>query len=352
MIRVVVVDDSPVIREYISYILGRSPNIEVVGTAENGQRAIRTIQFLRPDVVTMDIEMPEMDGLQATREIMATNPTRIAILTGAIEPNDMRRSFDAIAAGAMVVLHKPAGIGTPEADAHMREIIESIEDIATQQVRGRSQGSAPQARKPAPAPVTPTFRASNNGNIQLMAVGSSTGGPSALKDLLYSLPADINFPVVIAQHIANGFLSGLVNWLSGLCQLPIHIAKDGQQLQPGHVYFAPETQDLLVEPTLTARLVEPRSSATINISPSASRLFASAADAFQGRTIGVLLTGMGEDGAQELGLIKNAGGPTFAQNEETCTVFGMPGEAIRLNHADFVLSPEGIAKKITALINP
>ena len=338
MIRVLVVEDSPLVQELLVHILGADPAIRVIGTARDGGSAFEIATGVDgPDVVTMDINMPRMDGLEATRKIMETKPLPIVIVSGNWDAEEVQTTFQALQAGALTCLGKPLGVTHPGYREYAKRLVETVKVMSDVKVVTRRR---PASTKAVPRPSLKVRRGPIRGNVKLVVIGASTGGPIALAVILSGLPKDFPVPLLIAQHLADGFASGLSAWLARTSGVPVHIAADGEQLLPGHVYLAPDGCDLEVTRDGAAALSQ---SATNGASPSVSRLFRSVASAFGANAIGVLLTGMGNDGAQELKLMKEKGCITIAQDEESSVVHGMPGSAIALKGASHVLPPKEIA---------
>ncbi|GAV30893.1 chemotaxis response regulator containing a CheY-like receiver domain and a methylesterase domain [Coriobacteriaceae bacterium EMTCatB1] len=342
-VRVLVVDDSLVAREMLTQILQSDPEIEVVGVASNGVEAVEAVARLKPDLVTMDIHMPKMDGISAVEQIMAYTPTPILVVSSSVHGEGVGRAFDALSAGALEVMKKPEPRDWAELDRIASELIRKVKLLSRVRVithiRGRRATGRPSA--PAPAPVR------ESGTVSLVAIGSSTGGPSALMSVLAPLPADFPVPIVIAQHIADGFVPGLVSWLDAACRIAVRAAEDGETVRPGTAYLAPTGLNLTVE-TLTMRFKKP-GERQLYI-PSADTLFESVAKTHGASAIGVLLTGMGDDGARGLKSLHDAGALTIAQDEATSTVFGMPKAAIEMGAARKVLPVQQIADALKAAV--
>ena len=343
MIRVLIVEDSPVAREFLTYILTSDPAIQVVGTANNGVEALKSLEKNRPDVITMDIHMPLMDGFEATRRIMETIPTPIVIVSGSTGANEVSGTFRAIEAGALAVVRRPPGINHEEFEKDSRELIQTVKLMSEIKVVKRI--SRVYKALEAIRPAQPLQRTTG---IQAIAIGASTGGPLVLKDILSGLPRDFPVPVLIVQHIAKGFVEGFTEWLSGASQFPLSVASHGERLAPGHGYIAPDDFHMGLDYGLKIVLsgFAPKNS----IRPSVSFLFRSMAQVLGPAAVGVLLTGMGRDGAEELKTMKDNGAITIAQNEESSVVYGMPGEAIKLGAAIYVLPPKSIAATLTDLV--
>ncbi len=344
-LRVLVVDDSPVARAVLRSILERDGQIEVVGLARNGWEAVQLTAQLRPDVITMDVRMPGMDGYEATRQIMAYHPTPILIVTASLAKQDVDFSFHMLEAGALDIFEKPAGDDPSALRNRAQALIERVRLLSRVRVithlRGRRRQPAPTPAPLAPVQVQPAPMPLQSPE-RLVVIGASTGGPRALRQVLHRLPADLPAPVLVVQHMAVGFMQGLVEWLAGETALQVATAHDGEGLAPGRVYVAPENRHLLVEPR-RVRLADRPATTPI---PSVDVTMHAAARTFGRRAIGVLLTGMGDDGARGLLAIRRAGGSTIAQDEATSTIFGMPRAAIELGAAEQVLPLEAIAPAI------
>ena len=343
MIKVLVVEDSPVARELLVYILDADPEMKVIGTVSNGIQALQALKEKKPDVITMDIHMPEMDGFEATRKIMETSPTPIVIVTASMDPREIGTSFRAIAAGALATVARPQGLGHSEFESDARELIKTVKLMSEVKVVRRWN-------KARLTPLTVPVRQidiKRAREVQVVAMGASTGGPVVLQTILSALSKDFLAPVLIVQHIAAGFTVGFVDWLNQTSRLPVHLATHGEAMLSGHVYVAPDGFQMGVR--VAGQITLSHDAAEHSLCPSISFLFRSVAEAYGGKTVGVLLTGMGKDGAEELHLMKERGGVTFAQDAESSVVHGMPGEAIKLDAATYVLPPEKIAAALQSL---
>jgi two-component system chemotaxis response regulator CheB len=347
MIRVLVVEDSPTVREFLRQILCSDPAIEVVATAETGEEALEAVERFRPDIVTMDIHMPRMNGFDATRRIMETHPTPIVIVSGAADATDTAKAFRAIESGALAVLSKPAGVGHPDHQVSTAELVRTVKLMSEVKVVRRWPRYRPAEVVPETSPCREIRLRTTHSQPRIVAIGASTGGPPVLQTILAALPRDFPIPVLIVQHIAAGFTQGLVEWLAQSSSLPVHVPTHGQSVLPGHVYVAPDGLHMAVgaDGNIQLRLDEPEN----GLRPSVACLFRSVAKAYGPSAVGVLLTGMGKDGAWELKLMKEQGAVTIAQDRETSVVHGMPGEAIRLGGATYVLSPEKIRLALASL---
>lgn len=344
MIRVLIVDDSPVVRHYLAGMFGSDPGIEVVGTAENGEEAVRAAAEAKPDIITMDVEMPCMDGFEATRRIMDAGPVPIVIVTASWNRRAVTTTFRAMDAGAVAVIEKPHGLGHPDHEDSAKRFVQTIKLMSGVKVvrpceREHNTTAAGRCASETPA---------RSRDVRLVAIGASVGGPPVLQTILQRLPKDLPVPVVIAQHIAAGFVEGLAEWLQESTRFPVHVAVHGDRPLPGHAYIAPDGRHLGLESY--ERLMLSRDEPESGLRPAVSYLFRSVARVVGPNAVGVLLTGMGRDGAAELRLIRDRGGVTIAQDQETSVVHGMPGEAIHLGAAMHVLPPVEIAALIASLV--
>lgn len=339
MVRVLVAEDSAVTREYLVHLLNEAQGLHVVGTVQNGQDAVAQVERLRPDVVLMDVHMPVMNGLEATRQIMERAPTPIVMISTSLARSEVAMAFEALKAGAVTVLDKPPGPGHPGSAKAARQIQETVRLMAEVKVVRRWPG-----RKQA-APHPPAAR--GGAAVRIIAIGASTGGPTVLADILGTLPADFAVPILAVQHIAPGFTSGLAEWVGRETALRVKLAEPGEPAQPGTVYLGPHGSQMGIARDGRIRLTV--AEAENGFCPSVSHLFQTAARAFGRTALGILLTGMGQDGAAGLLEIHKAGGITVAQDEATSVIFGMPGEAVRLGAAQYVLSPGQIADLLRGL---
>lgn len=339
IVRVVIADDSLVAREMLAQILATDAGIEVVGQAKDGIEAVEMVERLRPDLVTMDIHMPRLDGLGATEKIMAFIPTPILVVSSSVHGEGMGRAFEALNMGALEVIKKPEPRDWAELDRIGRDVIRKVKILSNVRVithiRGRHgpQGQIPAAKGPV--------------QRSIVAIGSSTGGPSALLSVLGRLPKDFPVPIIIAQHIADGFVPGLVSWLDSGCPLKVVEAEEGQRPEAGGVYIAPTGTNMVMDGNCLRFQAPAPGQVYI---PSADTLFDSVARSHSRRAIGVILTGMGADGAAGLKLMRNAGAATIAQDEATCTVYGMPKAAVDAGAVQQILPVNSIAEAIEHLI--
>ncbi|PKQ29101.1 MAG: chemotaxis response regulator protein-glutamate methylesterase [Actinobacteria bacterium HGW-Actinobacteria-10] len=344
-IRVLIADDSLVAREMLAQILATDPRIEVVGMAHDGREAVDMVANLKPDLVTMDIHMPRMDGLVAIEQIMAYHPTPILVVSSSVHGEGMGRAFDALRIGALDVIKKPEARDWAELDRIGREVIKRVKILSRIRVITHIAGKRGQGTRDRIA-VEPVHHA-RQGVRSIVAIGSSTGGPSALLNVLGRLPKDFSVPIVIAQHIADGFIPGLVNWLDAGCQIRIQEAVENQAALPGNAYLAPTGSNLEMD-GYTMHFSKPHLGQLYI--PSADSLFMSVASTFGRNAVGVILTGMGADGAIGLKRMREVGAATLGQDEATCAVYGMPKAAAELNALDSELSVLDIAAEVERLV--
>ena len=343
MIRVLIVDDSPVAREFLAHILTSDPGIEIAGFVADGADALGAVQRLRPNLVTMDIHMPRMDGYQATVDIMDGAPTPILIVSASASAKNAPAVFRALDAGALSTIQRPPGLEHPDfrsASAELIKLVKTLSEIPVVRKFARI------TKIPMTAPIGLPIPQSS-ASIQLVAIGASIGGPPVLSTILSLLTPAFPVPVLIVQHISPGFVEGFMDWLSAASGFPLHLAANGQRPEPGHGYVAPDGCHLGLAsgPRLLLSSHPPEQGAR----PSVGYLFRTVAEVMGRKAAGVLLTGMGRDGADDLLQLRMAGGVTFAQDEASSAVHGMPGDAIKLGAADYVLSPERSAATLNSL---
>lgn len=335
MIRVLVVDDSSAVRALLEHILGAAPGLQVVGCAADGEQALRLACELKPDVITMDLQMPRMDGYEAIRRIMQACPTRIVVVSGSEDRAEVDASFRAIEAGALVLVRRPYGLGNPAHAETAEALVRTVRAMAeVRVVRRRVDARREAARK-------------QGVQRRLVAIGASTGGPTVLRDILAELPAGFSLPVVIVQHLAPGFAQGMADWLGGASGYPVELARDGAVLLGGRAYLVPDGRQPALGYGLAFRLLQ--APAEHGMCPSVSHLFRAIDPELRPATAAVLLTGMGKDGAAELKQLREHGALTIAQDRASSVVYGMPGEAVRLDAAMLVLQPSEIGKLLARL---
>ena len=340
--RVLVVDDSPLMCKILTNILNCDPQILVAAVANNGKEAVELVPRLKSDIITMDMDMPVVDGLEATKQIMASNPTPILIVASTVFKAGMEKVFKAISHGALDVIDK----GELELAGQKRSgeaLIAKIKFLTGVRVTERRRVGLRSERsivdlKPGRAEVSD----------RIVAIVASTGGPQALLDVLKRLPEDFPCGVVIVQHITSGFLPGLVDWLNKECKIKVKIGEDAEAIQPGVAYLAPDDHQMRVEDS--GKIALSNEPPCGGHRPSGDILLESVARAYGKGSVAAILTGMGRDGAMGMKTIKQLDGKTIAQNEKSCVVFGMPKAAIEMNVIDKVLPLEGIAEEIVSMV--
>lgn len=333
-IKLLIVDDSAVARDIMSKVLAEDDEITIIGEAKNGLEAVDFVRNRTPDLIMMDLHMPIMDGLEATKKIMAIAQIPIVMISAFPYKDGKSIVFDALDAGAVDVLEKPAApwLRMP---AIRGRLIRQLKILAEVKIPDQ----------PAPEALIDTMDKSGGGKSswnfeRVIGVVASTGGPQAIKKMLREIPADQNLTFVIAQHITEGFTSGLAEWLDHGVNMIVKVAEDKEFLAPGYVYIAPDRHHIEVDISSRIKLI--KADKNEMVVPSGNRLLSSLAKSFATRSIGIVLTGMGTDGAEGLLEMKKAGATTIAQDESTCIVFGMPKAAIEINAVKYIAPIEQI----------
>jgi two-component system chemotaxis response regulator CheB len=339
-IRVLIVEDSAVVREHLRRIISADPRLQVAGSAASGEEALAIIDRLAPDVITMDVRLPGMQGLEATRRIMSHRPTPIVVVSG-VGSEDVGLTMEALKAGALSVVEKPAASTHHDYEAMaarlcMQLAIMSEVHVVRQRPRPPLRHSMDRGE-----PRRALFRA--------LGVATSTGGPGALMDLFGGLGRDFPLPVAVVQHMTPSFMDGFASWLAGVSPMPVDVVRARTLLVAGRVYLAPCERHLVVD-GLYADLDD---GPPVGLhKPAADRLFSSMATTMGSAAIGVQLTGMGEDGAFGLRELRAAGGYTIAEDESTAVVYGMPAAAVRLGAVTESLPLGDIARRVRELLTP
>ena len=341
-VRVLIVDDSAVVREMLKRMLESDPAIRVVGMAANGGEAVELTARLKPDLVTMDLVMPGMNGMEATERIMAYHPTPVLFFSSYFEREGMYSRLDALAAGALDIMEKPTLMPDGHWEALAGALVEKVKVLAQVPVVTHMHGAHVFTRRPVRARVVATTPPA----VDVVAIGASSGGPRVLEELLSALPPTYALAVLIVQHMAEGFMPGLLSWLQQRCPLPVRVAEEGEVILPRRVLFAPDWAHMIVQPEGRVHLSD--ADPVSGHRPSVDVTFISLAKVYGTRAAGMLLTGMGSDGAAGLLAIRQAGGATLVQSEDSCVVFGMPRAAIELGAAQHVLPPSGLIRSLKA----
>jgi two-component system chemotaxis response regulator CheB len=342
-IRALVVDDSPTSRLLLVEILRADKEIEVVGQAADGVEAVEMVKRLRPDIVTMDVQMPRLDGFAATKRIMVESPTPILITTS-VDPRAVSVSLEAVRMGALAVQAKPGDPQAPGFDEEARELVRQVKAMSRVKVVRHYDLARPRV----PAAHAASAAVLYDVPTEVIAIATSTGGPAALHRILTTLPADFPVPILLVQHISRGFGPGFADWLDKASPLRVKMAEEGEALRPGTVYVAVDDHHLCVSPSRRIHLST--APAVGGFRPSGTVLFESVAAAFGSRAVAVILTGMGRDGVDGLRAIRRAGGRTVAESEATAVIYGMPAAAVHAGLADFILPLDEVCAAVAGLL--
>ncbi len=354
--RVLVVDDSGFFRRRVKEILEEDPLLTVVGDAANGQEAIDKAAELKPDVITMDIEMPVMDGIKATKLIMASNPTPI-IMFSSLTTDGAKATLDALEAGALDFLPKRFEDISQDRNEAKKLLCQRVRTIG--QKKSSLRKIIPAAKisprnKPA-ATIAAVKRAAvkitKSGGIDLVAIGTSTGGPLALQNVLVNLPADFSKPIVMIQHMPATFTPAFAKRLDQLCKISVKEAEDGDQLKPGLALLAPGGKQMLIDGragNAVVRIIDSEPSLTYK--PSVDITFRSITKVYPAKTLAIVLTGMGADGREGARMLKAQGSEVWAQDEESCVVYGMPAAIVDAGLADKILNINDFSQAIVKRI--
>lgn len=344
-IKVLLAEDSAVARALLIHLLQSDPEIAVVGAVKDGRAALEFVARHKPDVVLMDLHMPRLDGFDATRRIMESHPLPIVVCSAVSNVADTAIAFRALEAGAIACIEKPLAQDHPNFPEQVARLLETLKLMSEVKVVRRRVRSWP-----AGGPAAAAVRAGLRAPTRLIGIGASTGGPPVLQTILSGLPKDFPVPVLVVQHMATGFLPGMAEWLADTTGLHVCVGSHGTVPLPGHVYLAPD--DFHMGIGAEGALVLSREGPENHLRPSVAFLFRSLAEHYAANAVGVLLTGMGRDGAEELKAMRDRGGLTIAQDPDSSVVHGMPGAAIALGGAAQVLPPERIVDALLALANP
>jgi two-component system chemotaxis response regulator CheB len=350
--RVLIVEDSPTQRLALTRMIESTPDLVVCGQAADGEQAIRLAEELRPDVISMDVLMPRLDGLNATRQIMAVCPTPIVVVSSVSASRD---TMEILRAGALAAIEKPPATTAPDYSARCAEIIRLLRLMsAVHVIRHWPADDIRPAQSATPlvgstGPLRPNnISAGTAGSFPaIVGIGASAGGPGALATVLSQLPADFPLPILVVQHLSAEFVPGLAEWLDRASALRVRLAVFGEVPAPGTVYIAPGGTHLRLG--TERQHVLDSDNGLYRHCPAVDALFESLTEAYGAQAIGVVLTGMGDDGAAGLRTMRDAGARTIAQDEASCVVFGMPGAAISLGAAEFILPLDRISSALQRL---
>lgn len=344
MIKVLIADDSATDAAILKSIIDSDPGMSVIGIARDGQEAIHLAEKLKPDIITMDIKMPKIDGYEAIDHIMKTHPTPIVVISSTITNEDAEPTFKALEAGALTVLAKPANILSPAFLNVKRDMLDTLRSMSEIKViRKRKLSSTITANK---------YSAFIHGDYQAVVIGSSVGGPQALKEIFSRLPSNFPMPILCVQHMSTGFIAGFTKWLDAHVALKIKYVEHDEILLPGTVYFAPDHFHFRVKRSMNQlKAVLEKGDMISGFCPSISALMTSVADHCGKNAIGVLLTGMGSDGAEGMLSLKQAGSHTIIQDAESCVVFGMANVAQSIGAVDKIVNLDQIAEYLIRVTN-
>ncbi|MEB3182457.1 MAG: chemotaxis protein CheB [Nostocaceae cyanobacterium] len=341
--KVVLVEDSPVALEILQRLLDSSPEVAVVGTARNGQEALDVITTTKPDVICTDLMMENMDGLELTQHVMASDPRPILVISNFVQKTDVDNVFRLLQAGAVDVFPKPTTGSPTDYERLKAALVTKIKVLSGMRVTAKQQSQFQNLSvKPIKSEPFNTVPLITNltSHIRVIAIGASTGGMQAIQHILQQLPMNFPLPILCTLHVSEGMLPGLVSWLSDTCSVRVKIAEPGETPLPGTVYFAPEKNHL--ELNAQGNFIDSKCKATEKHCPSISAMFNSVAQSYGRSAAAVLLKGIGSDGAAGLQAISQAGGLTIAQNQQGASPFGMVKEAIALDAVQQLLSTEEI----------
>jgi len=341
-ISVLIAEDSPTQREVLIFMLEEAGGFRVVGTARDGVEVVSAAERLHPDIILMDCHMPNANGFEATQAIMHKCPTPIVMVSSTLAPDEVEHTFDAIKNGALAFLAKPSLDDTPEESKSREALFQTLRLMSEVKVVGR-RGMA-RKKFPTSARLPAVDR-----TTKLIAIAGSTGAPGVIAEILSAAAERSMAPILIVQHMAAGFVAGFARWLSGSVGFPVKVAEQGMLPAPGEAYLAPDNLHMGLDSL--GRIVLSGDAPEEGFRPSANFLFRSVAKSAGPSALGVLLTGMGRDGATGLLALRQAGAMTIAQNEASCVVFGMPREAIAVGAAKYVLSPTEVARVLASTAN-
>lgn len=329
-IRVMIIEDSEVIRQFLQHIINRDPRLEVVAAVSSGEEALRRLRRVSPDVISMDIRLPGINGFEATQRIMSEKPTPIVVVSASVESEDLKITMNALRAGALTVLEKPVGTTHDDYSALAERLCTQLAIMSEVKVVSQ-RGFRPAAlrstkpKQPHKLPVRAVPALASG--FHMLGIAASTGGPNALVRLLGDLEESFPLPILLVQHITASFLDGFVSWLASVCPFSVQIIKDGQAPAVGTIHLAPPDRHLRLA---GGRLWSDHSAPMCAQRPSGTVLFESMARDLGPQAMGVLLTGMGNDGADGMLALREAGGYTIAEDESTAVVYGMPAAAVHL----------------------
>jgi len=342
MIRLMIVEDSATAREMLVYAFASEADIEIVGTAKNGEEAVESVGRLKPDIILMDINMPRLNGYEASQKIMQENPVPILLMSATWDIKEVEKIVKSMNIGVLGVYEKPYGPGHPRYKELYDKIVLDLRLMSGVKVVRRWNHDADNTIKD----FKNVQKIECKRKCSFVLIGSSTGGPPVLHTILKALPVDYPLPILVAQHMSDEFIDSFIQWLDAECAIRVKKAEEGEKISAAKVYIAPAKHHITLEKN-RIRLLEPDKNELYI--PSVSKLFASVNPLDAAEAVAVLLSGMGSDGAEEITNLKQHGAVTVGQNEATSVVFGMVNEAIKLGGIEFVLSPEGIKELLLSM---
>ena len=347
VLRVLIIDDSAYVRKVVKEMLSRSPFIEVVGAARDGKEALELVEQLQPDVITCDLIMPELDGVGFVREQMRRRPIPIVIMSIANETGDA--ALTALDLGAVDFIQKPTALATEKIFDVSNELIEKVKIAGSITLKHPEVYSAP-AAKPALGSATKPVKGARA--VDIVALGISTGGPQALKQLVPRLPADFPVPLVMVMHMPVGYTEMYARKLDEFSPLSVSEAREGDELSAGRVLLAPAGRHLSFQRQADRKVAVHLDTRPFDMlhRPSVDVMFQSAAEVYGSRVLGVVMTGMGSDGKQGAAWIKSKNGMVYTQSEESCVVYGMPGSVVEAGLSDKSFSLSEMAQAIREVV--
>lgn len=349
-IKVLLVEDSLLIQNLLSAIITGDNRFELVAIARDGRQAADYVQKFKPDVVSMDVNMPVMDGIESTKYIMENCPLPIVVVSSFSQSTEVELTMRALDAGAATIVQKPFGPGHAKYEQSARLYLNTLKLMSEiKVVRRKARNTSPQpAAETAQMPAAKSFR-NRNIEYKIVAIGASAGGPVNLRSILSSLAPDLSVPVVIVQHIDANFAEGFAAWLNQMSNLPVHLVHHETTMKPGHVYMA--SGDMLLKVCANNAVTVAKNENSRGTVGSVNYLFESVAEVYGKHSIAILLSGMGRDGASEMKRLYDMGAYTIAQDETSSLIFGMPGEALKLGAVREILTPANMVNRINELLD-
>jgi len=344
-IKVLIVEDSPVVAQILSEIINSDQDLSVIGMAKNGKEAVELVPELKPDIITMDIHMPVMDGYEAIKQIMAYHPTPIIVVTSSVLSGGTDKVFRVTSYGALDVINKDflEITDTPESKKSIQNFIDKIKFLSKVKVITHILAKLERDK------ISNSLISKTKNMQKIVGIVTSTGGPQALQYILQKLPHGLNFPILIVQHISDGFAEGLAEWLRNTSLMNVKIAEHNEKINNNNIYIAPTGFQMKVAKDGIIKLTD--DPPYYGFKPSGSVLLESIANVYGENAVGVILTGMGSDGTLGIKAIKNKGGSTLAQDEKTSVVFSMPKVAIEMGVVDKIVSLENMAEEIIKMVS-